>query len=256
MTTSQIEPKDTRRPVDLFLGSFKRSEKLTAMIESVRATGYPARVLVAAGDLETVRTCERYPDLVECLYSTQVNKRIGCTAPLNLLFRTLVRNDMLFCTDDCVLAEDALDVAMTTLYRNFPDGDGVVGLAQENIPKGYKLAFPLMGRTFLDRFRNLPASFTDGLGLGRQGDIFWPGYFHCFNDAEIGLTIMAMGNWVFEPNARLRHFHPDFSDDKPDATHHHALTFKDEDALRWCRRRASGLLWGIDEEPAISCGAS
>ena len=30
-----------------------------------------------------------------------------------------------------------------------------MGLAQENIPNGYPLAFPLLGKKFLDRFRNL-----------------------------------------------------------------------------------------------------
>lgn len=250
MTTTYSKP-DPRRPVDLFLGSIRRAEKLTAMIESVRATGYPARVLVAAGDLDTVRTCERYPALVECLYNTEVNQRIGCTAPLNFLFRSLVRHDALFCTDDCVFANDSLDVAMTTLYEKFPDGDGVVGLAQENIPDGYPLAFPLFGRHFLDRFRNLPGGFTAGLGLGREGDLFWPGYFHCFNDAEIGLTIQALGNWVFEPRARLRHFHPELGGGEMDHTHHHALTFKDEDAVRWGERRAKGVLWGIDEPTPV-----
>ncbi|MGD9688663.1 MAG: hypothetical protein AB7K52_03120 [Phycisphaerales bacterium] len=248
-----------RPTVDVFLASFKRPDKLAAMIESVRESGYPARVLVAAGDLGTVETCERYPGLVECVFSSAVNRRVGCTAPLNLVFRTLVRNDALFCTDDCVFAPDALDIAMSTLHERFPDTDGVVGLAQENIAGAYDLAFPLMGRKFLDRFRQLPPEFTrgrahsaaasgaaGGLGLGQPGDLFWPGYFHLFNDAEIGLTIKCMGNWVFEPRAKLRHFHPEFGGGEMDATHDHGLTFKNEDAIAWTTRRREGKLWGAD----------
>lgn len=225
----------TKRPVDLFLGSFKRPEKLAAMIESVRDTGYPARVLVAAGDPGTITTCERYPGLAECAYNTENNKRIGCTAPLNHVYKSLVRSDALFCTDDCIFNKDALDVAMETLYSKFPDGDGVVGLKQENIPDGYDLAFPLMGRKFLDRFA--PAA------SGK--DIFFPGFYHLFNDAEIGVTIKCMGNWVFEPRAALRHFHPAHGGTL-DKTHNHGLTYRDHDESLWRQRRAKGLVWGID----------
>lgn len=233
--------------LDIFLASFKRPDKLAAMIESVRATGYPCRVLVAAGDLDTVHTCERYPGLVECIYATHVNTRIGCTAPLNLVVRNLVQNDALFCTDDCVFEPDAFAIAMGTLYTRFPDSDGVVGLAQTNIEGGgYDLAFPLFGRAFLDRFRNLPEAFTRGRGLGQRGDLFWPGYFHLFNDAEIGLTIKCMGNWMFEPRARLRHYHPEVGGGEMDSTHAHGLTFRQDDQREWVGRRSAGVLWGID----------
>lgn len=247
MTTHQPRRSDTRPPLDLFLASYKRPEKLAAMIESVIATGYPARVLVAAGDTGTVATCERHRGVVECVYSSRANTRKGCTAPLNFVFRTLVRHDALFCTDDCVFERDALDIAMSTLYEHFPDTDGVVGLAQPNmLGGGYELAFPLMGRRFLDRFRALPSSFTQGVGLGERGDLFWPGYFHLLNDAEIGLTAQCMGNWVFEPRARLSHFHPECGGGTMDATHTHGLTFKHEDRIEWMRRRRAGVLWGLD----------
>ncbi|MBX3376281.1 MAG: hypothetical protein KF678_04680 [Phycisphaeraceae bacterium] len=231
----------TKRPLDLFLGSYKRPEKLTAMIESVRDTGYPARICVAAGDLATVEVCERYRGLVHAVYNTEVNTRIGCTAPLNHVYKSLVRRDALFCTDDCLFAPDALDIAMDTLYRTFPDGDGVVGLKQENIPGGYDLAFPLMGRAFLDRFA--PAH------SGK--DIFFPGYFHLYNDAEIGLTIKCLGNWVFEPRATIRHFHPAHGGTL-DATHSHGLTHHAHDESLWRARRAAGTLWGLDDSSAIA----
>lgn len=227
-----------KRPVDLFLGSFKRPEKLAAMIESVRDTGYPARVLVAAGDPGTIETCARYPGIAECVFNTEINRRIGCTAPLNHVYKSLVRNDAIFCTDDCIFARDCLDVAMTTLYTKFPDGDGVVGLMQENIPDGYDLAFPLMGRKFLDRFAQ----------AGSADDIFFPGYFHLFNDAEIGITIKCLGNWVFEPRARIRHFHPAHGGTL-DKTHSHGLTYREHDVALWVRRRSQGLVWGVDHVP-------
>ncbi len=142
---------------------------------------------------------------------------------------------------------------MTTLHTRFPDTDGVVGLAQENVDVPYDLAFPLMGRKFLDRFRALPREFCtgrDGRGIGlgcpEGGDIFWPGYYHLFNDAEIGLTIKCMGNWVFEPRAKLRHFHPEAHGGDLDLTHAHGLTFKHDDAVAWTARRREGALWGLD----------
>ena len=246
MTGESGEAGDTRKVLDIFLGSYKRPEKLAHMLESVMATRYPVRVLVAAGDPGTVETCQKFGTAIEVIYSTHVNRLKGCTAPLNMVFRNLVRNDALFCTDDCEFDADAFEIAMTTLYEKFPDGDGVVGLAQENIVGAYDLAFPLFGKAFLDRFRGLAPAFTQGIKAGLPGDIFWPGYFHLFNDAEIGLTIKCMGNWVFEPRAKLRHYHPECGGGEMDATHNHGLTFKDDDRCAWTDRRARGVLWGLD----------
>jgi hypothetical protein len=192
------------------------------MIESVRASGYPARICVAAGDPGTIETCARYPGLVECVYSTDVNRRIGCTAPLTF----------------------TLDIAVTTLLDRFPDSDGVVGLAQENIPGAYELAFPLLGRAFLDRFRRADP----------RGRLFMPGYYHLLNDAELGATIACLGNWVFEPRARIRHFHPDGGGDT-DATFKRGFTYADHDLRLWCHRRERGLLWGVDPAPAAGPGS-
>lgn len=233
-----------RRTLDLFLASYQRPDRLRAMLASVRATGYPARVLVAAGDVGTIETCREFEGLAECVYCTQVNRRIGCTAPLNLVVRTLVRHDALFCTDDCLFQPDALDVAMATLDARFPDGDGVVGLAQENIPGAYDLAFPLLGRRFLDRLA--PA------GSGR--DLFFPGYYHLLNDAELGMTIKCLGNWVFEPRAKIRHYHPD-GGGAEDATFKRGFTHAGHDLGLWAARRAAGLLWGLDQEPAPAVAA-
>lgn len=227
-----------KRPVDLFLASFRRPERLAAMLESVRATRYPARVLVAAGDAGTIETCEKFKGLAECVYSTGANARIGCTAPLNLVFGTLVRHDALFCTDDCLFATDCLDIAMTTLYERFPDADGVVGLCQQNIPGAYDLAFPLIGRKFQER-------------LIARGDLFFPGYYHLFNDAELGVTVKCLGNWVFEPRALIRHAHPD-SGTPADDTFRRGFTHQDADRAAWCRRRARGDIWGLDDVPNVA----
>lgn len=258
--TPEFRVPDPARPVvDVFCASFKRPEKLAAMIRSVLDTAYPARVIVAAGDPGTIETCRRFADAslagapaVVSVWSEEVNARPGCTAPLNLAFRNAVRHHALFCTDDCVFAPDALHIAVGTLLERFPDADGVVGLAQENIPGAYDLAFPLFGRAFLDRFAALDASFTRAQGLGREGDLFWPGYFHLFNDAEIGLTIKCLGNWCFEPRARLRHFHPECGGGEMDATHHHGLSRWSEDARAWTSRRARGVLWGLDATQTVS----
>lgn len=221
------------RTVDLFLGSYQRPERLRAMIASVRDCGYPARVLVAAGDVGTIATCAEFPGLAECVYNTEVNRRVGCTAALNFVHKSLVRHDAVFCTDDCLFGPDTLAIAMETLDRHFPDGDGVVGLAQENVPGAYDLAFPLLGRKFQQRF-------------AAAGDAFFPGYFHLFNDAELGVTIKCLGNWVFEPRATISHFHPD-SGAAEDATFKRGFTRADHDVPLWCGRRAAGAVWGVDE---------
>jgi hypothetical protein len=219
-----------RPMVDIFVASYKRPDRLAAMVASVRATGYPARVCVAAGDLETVRVCEGLGEGVECVYSTAANRLTGCTAPLNHVVASLVRHDAIFCTDDCVFAPDSIGVAVRSLYSAYPDGDGVVGLAQENIPNGYELAFPLIGQRFRERF---------------QRELFFPGYFHMYNDAELGITVKCLGNWHFEPRATLRHFHP-CTGVAEDHTHTRGRTFGQKDARLWHERRMAGSVWGID----------
>jgi hypothetical protein len=221
-------------PIDIFVASYKRPERLAAMIESVRATGYPARVLIAAGDIDTVRACEKFPDFVECVYSTAANRLTGCTAPLNHVVSSLVRNDSIFCTDDSVYAPDSLDIAARSLYTAFPDGDGVVGLAQENIVGGYPLAFPLIGKRYRERFT-----------VGGRQELFFPGYYHMYNDGELGITLSMLGNWHFEPRAKLSHFHP-CTGVAEDATHTRGRTFVGRDAQVWHERRMKGLVWGID----------
>jgi hypothetical protein len=148
--------------------------------------------------------------------------------------RSLVRNDCLFCTDDCVFAPDSLETGVRSLYTAYPDSDGVVGLAQENIPDGYLLAFPLIGRRFRERF-------TRG-----GGELFFPGYYHMYNDAELGITIGMLGRWHFEARAKLRHFHP-CTGVAEDATHTRGRTFGGQDARLWHERRMMGRVWGIDD---------
>lgn len=249
MTTStqaiSSAPTTQDRPIDIFCASFKRPSKLTAMIESVLANDYPVRICVAAGDLDTVRACEQLDkrfQCVECVYDTASNRLTGCTAPLNHVVDRLVRRDAVFCTDDVLYERDCIRNAVRALDRHFPTGDGVIGLSVGNIDGDYALAFPLYGRAFQQRFRAIRSS---------GGPLFFPGYFHMFNDAEIGRTIRALNCWHLEPTARLRHEHPDHGGIL-DQTHTHALTFSSYDLQLWNSRCSRGLLWGIDEEDVHS----
>ena len=221
------------RRVDVFCASIGRVEALERMIASVRESTHPARVLVGAGDAATVEVCERHADLARCVYSARANERKGCTAPLNLVFRELVEGDALFCTDDVRFEPRAIGIAMERLYTEFPEGDGVIGLRQSNIPQGYELAFPLMGEAFLSRFRGEPTG----------GDLFFPGYYHQYNDAELGETVKKWGRWVFEPRATVEHDHPCATGLAPDETFVHGRTMKTADDTLWAARRAAGKLW-------------
>ncbi len=228
----------SERTVDVFCASIGRPDALHRMIASVRKSDQPARVMVAAGDVETIRVCEQNSDICRCVYSSKANARPGCTASLNLVFRELVEGDALFCTDDIRFEPRAISIAMASLYRAFPDGDGVVGLSQSNIPQGYDLAFPLMGKAFLDRFR--------------PGDLFFPGYFHQYNDAELGVTIKAWGHWLFEPEARLEHDHPCATGLPPDETFVRARLRKSDDDRVWHARRAAGEIWAAERFPELA----
>jgi hypothetical protein len=242
------------RRVDVFCASIGRIEALERMIASVRESTHPARVLVGAGDAATVELCERHADIARCVYSSRANERTGCTSALNLVFRELIEGDALFCTDDIRFDPRAIEIAMETLYTRFTDGDGVVGLRQSNIPQGYDLAFPLMGAAFLQRFRAGGSDGGDAENGG--GDLFFPGYYHQYNDAELGETVKTWGNWVFEPNATVEHDHPCATGLAPDETFVRARTMKTADDRVWAARRAAGELWAAERFPEIAAGAS
>lgn len=244
-TDSANATRQAPRTIDIFCASFRRPDKLGRMIESAVANSHPIRVCVAAGDLDTVAACADLAarfGCVDCVFDSSVNRLTGCTAPLNLVVDRLVHRDAIFCTDDVLFEPDCIPNAAAALEKHFPTGDGVVGLCVGNISGDYELAFPLYGRAFHNRFRNIKEP---------KGPLFYPGYFHMYNDAEIGRTIRALNCWHLEPSARLRHEHPDYGGIL-DQTHSHALTFSDYDQRLWNSRCARGLLWGIDEETVCS----
>jgi hypothetical protein len=229
------------------------------MLTSLAASTHPARAIVAAGDKDTLALVESLATTLArpgaygaphphfeliALYSTRANARIGSTAPLNLAAAAIAPGrDALFCTDDCLFEATTLATAVATLNARFPTGDGSVGLAQDNLTpdQAYPLAFPLLGRALIARFTSKAHSTA--------GHLFWPGYFHLYNDLELGLTLTCMGNWAYEPAAKLRHFHP-CTGEPEDHTFRRALTRFQDDAAAFKSRRTAGTLWGIDADTA------
>jgi hypothetical protein len=135
--------------------------------------------------------------------------------------------------DDMEILPGAIEKALESFNRHFPDDDGVLGFHQEGIPHYSPGAIFLMGERFLNRYP------------GRR--IFYPGYWH-FGDSEVMLLAETLGKFHFEPQAAVYHHHPGIHKDEVDMTHQDARKKRQEDQELALERQNKGEIWGKDEE--------
>lgn len=147
----------------------------------------------------------------------------------NWVVRNRVRFNWLQALDDLVFEKDALENALVAMEKYFPDGNGVIGLNQINIPAN-KTSIPLVGSEFMRRF-----SYKQP---------FYPGYYHFGGDTELGTLAMRLGKFHFCKEARVVHNHPGHSDRPVDETHRLARIHQEKDLELLRNRLAVGNLWG------------
>ena len=142
--------------------------------------------------------------------------------------------------DDIELAPDALAKAAACHQAAFPDGDGVVGFAQD-CPGRPDYTFKwfgqtLMGRKFVERYR--------------QGNykICCPDYGHFCQDEEMHTFATSLNKFVNCPEALIHHYHPSFLPEEKDETHDIVRSGPtsphNPDFALQGERRIRGFLWG------------
>lgn len=98
-------------------------------------------------------------------------KRLGWPKSMNRIFQETDHDFYLYASDDLIFRPNTITKSMVDMKRHFPDGDGVIGITQENILHGCKTAFGLVGRKWVNRFPK------------RQ--MFNPKYVHFCSDSEL-----------------------------------------------------------------------
>jgi hypothetical protein len=143
---------------------------------------------------------------------------------------------MIYLNDDVVLEINALQRVKVLMDKHFPDLDGVVAIAQQNIPEDQacKSAFGAVGTKFADRFPDRK--------------VFYPEYERFFLDSELGEYAEKQGKLFYSRDETiaplLTHYHPAFFKDMKDTTHDSVRKFLSKDKVTNNRRKKNHLLWG------------
>jgi hypothetical protein len=214
--------------IDLIVATRNRAEKLGRMLDSVptSAGGKPINIkIVFDGDFKTGEIYEHDPRIAQIFFTPS---RVGSVAARNVV-TPMSEDAVLMAVDDIEFAPGSIDAAVTAHESHFPDGNGVVGFNQANLPNFSWSGVVLMGQKFLLRYP------------GKK--IYYPGYHH-FACQEIEWLAESLGKMHREPAAILTHYHPSMLGLRPDRTHKEARTFRHQDLLL-CRERArAGQTWG------------
>lgn len=136
--------------------------------------------------------------------------------------------------DDVILDPYCLKNSIDSMFKYFPDGDGVVGICQENLPikDQCKAAFGVIGQKFMQRFP--------------KKQIFCPEYKRFYLDTELYEYSSKIGKHYFDETSKLIHLHPNYSNYKADTTHFDVRKHLKEDQKTYNLRKKKGLLWGLN----------
>jgi len=147
----------------------------------------------------------------------------------------LIKDAMVWIVDDTELLPDCLEKLNTTFLKNFPDGDGMVGISQ---------LYPLLqaevhwkengqcaiGKCFIERFP--------------QRQVCCPDYIHFYQDEEVLEYARSINKFALS-DAQLIHYHPSFYSAEMDETHKIPRDdIKAKDTNVYHKRKRLGYTWG------------
>lgn len=163
---------------------------------------------------------------IMCLFN---ERRRDWIFSINRVLSSVASDFYVYASDDLVFDPDCIKIAMATMRRRFPDGDGVVSIRQIlEREKGCSTAFGMFGTVFANRFPN------------RR--VFCPDYVHYYSDAELGRVASALGRLAHAENATVKHSR------RRDETWKLAHTVFQRDKTMRAERRKRGFEWGLDFE--------
>lgn len=182
--------------------------------------------------LEEYNAAEIFLKLYPNIFTRLLEKEYNASTFWNSHFKDSKADIVFYLNDDVVLAPECLINTINSMELHFPDYDGIIGIAQENIPieQQCKCAFGAIGNTFMDRFPD------------RQ--VFNPKYKRFYLDQELYEYSSNINKYYFEETAKLIHLHPAFTKNAMDETHKNVRKHLGHDKLLYQRRHKEGLVWG------------
>jgi len=219
--------------IDLIIPTRNRWRKLQRCLGSIpqQLPDVTLNVIVVCdGDYETAQALLAIGNGVVSR-TILVRQHSGAVFCRNLVTQC-AEDAVLYATDDIEFSSGAIEAAVKSMRRNFPDEDGIVGFNQI-CQGGFTAAgVALVGQPFLRRYPNRK--------------LFCPLYFH-FSCQEIERLGKKLGRLVVEKEAVLTHYHPGWNKAEFDKTHAEARIYRQKDKAISSARRAKGLIWGDNE---------
>lgn len=202
--------------------------RLPSLLKTLASLPSPApdwlhTVVAVDGDKETVDGLLGEPRF---RFTVDFSPRhIGSVAVRNRALRSIPEaHAVLYATDDVLFEPGAIEAAREALFARWPDGDGVIGFAQDR--DHHPTGVAMVGPAFVARYP--------------ERELFYPGYWH-FAAQEVHWLAEKVGRFATDPVARLRHM-VDWS--RPDKTHKEARQFKVRDMALKEARKTTGEIWG------------
>lgn len=140
---------------------------------------------------------------------------------------------MLYLNDDVEVLPDTIRIIIREFEKRFPDGDGIMGINQKNLPRSQivEAAFGVIGTKYAERFPNK--------------QVFPLDYYRFFVDLEMCEYAKSINKFHFCEQAEIFHYHPAFGGTK-DETHDDVRKYIKKDKETYDKRKALGYLWGRD----------
>lgn len=218
------------RNIDIIIPTRNRWEKLQRCLKTIplRIPGITLNVIVVCdGDCKTAQrltvSCDGVVNRI-----IFVQKHSGSVFCRNLATQC-AEDAVLYATDDIEFKDGAIEAAISSMKKNFPDEDGIIGFNQMGKQGFSKSGVALVGQKFLRRYQNRK--------------LFCPEYFH-FSCQEIERLGDKLNKIVLEEDASLIHYHPGWNRLEMDKTHREARIYRERDLKLSSARRAKGLIWG------------
>jgi len=205
--------------VTVLISTYDRLEPLRKCIKSIIESEYR--------DIEILVVVDGNRELFTKLLAEPINmvlnkERRDYVFSMNRGLKEMeIKDAVLYASDDLIFAPDCISQAVAALQKHFPDGDGLIGLAQTRVTKG---AFGLMGRKFIERFPNQ--------------QVFYPEYIHYAGDTELEQYAIFLNRFYWCETAFVKH--PTLKD----STYILGQEIRSHDSAIYRARQAKGLLWG------------